>query len=185
MDPRRLGGSTSGWLPTMRGATDSVSLRRELTDMPALLESSLAPLYPVAVHHRIQLRVAALADVPRAAIDRDKIAWTVVTLAGNALRYVSRGNENEAGGSVLVHLDHDAAQSELSIAVQDDGPGVPVEKLPYLFERRPGALHAEGLALALVRDIVSAHGGRIEVESRSDQDEHGTSVTVVLPCASR
>jgi signal transduction histidine kinase len=60
------------------------------------------------------------------------------------------------------------------------GPGISDDKLFYLFERRRGALHADGLALMLVREIVSAHGGDIHVESRRGPYEHGTSVTVRL-----
>ena len=69
---------------------------------------------------------------------------------------------------------------EVAISVQDDGPGIPDDKLPFLFERKRGAVHAEGLALSLVRQIVSAHGGRIDVESRRDPSDHGTSVTILL-----
>lgn len=84
---------------------------------------------------------------------------------------------------MLVHLEHDEAAKEVAIAVQDDGPGIPPDKLPYLFERRSGAPHVEGLALSLVRDVVEAHGGRIEVESRTDPEEHGTSITIRIPCS--
>jgi signal transduction histidine kinase len=160
---------------------DAVGLRRELTDMKALLVSSLEPLRSQAAEDGIELRVEALGDVPPAEIDRDKIAWAVATLVGNALRYVEHGTDEEQGGSVLVHLHHDARRRETSVSVQDDGPGVPPDKLPHLFERKPGALHAEGLGLSLVREIVTAHGGRIDVESRSGEEEHGTSVTIVLP----
>ena len=83
------------------------------------------------------------------------------------------------GGSVLVHVEHDRAEPDIvAIAVQDDGPGIPDDQLPFLFERRPGALHVDGLALSLVRDIVSAHGGDVRVESRRDAEQHGTSITL-------
>jgi signal transduction histidine kinase len=100
----------------MRGRAGSLSLRREVTDLEALLDSALTPLRPAAVHHGLELRLAVLGDVPHAAIDRDKIAWVVVTLAGNALRYVERGDGSDSGGSVLVHLQHDAASDEISIS---------------------------------------------------------------------
>lgn len=164
-----------------KAPNDTVSLRREVTDMKALLVSSLEPLRAQAGEDRIELRVEALGEVPPAQIDRDKIAWAVATLVGNALRYVEHGTAEEPGGSVLVHLHHDPSRAETSIAVQDDGPGVPADKLPHLFERKPGALHAEGLGLSLVREVVAAHGGRIDVETRTDPDDHGTSVTIVLP----
>ncbi|MDB4934676.1 MAG: Sensory box histidine kinase [Labilithrix sp.] len=159
----------------------AILVRFEATDVAALLRSSLAPLIEQAKEQQIELRVETLGSVPPLSVDNEKLAWGVATLVGNALRYVRRGNATRAGGSVLVHIEHDEDAKEVAIAVQDDGPGIPKEKLPYLFERRSGAPHVEGLALSLVRDIVNAHGGRIEVESRTGTDEHGTSITIRIP----
>jgi signal transduction histidine kinase len=158
-----------------------ISVRFEETDVPALLRASLAPLMEHAEAEGIELRVAAAGEVPPVAVDREKLAWCVATLVGNALRYVERANADAPGGSVLVHVEHVPGSPHVAIAVHDDGPGIPAAKLPYLFERREGALHAEGLALLLVREIVTAHGGRIVVESRTGLEEHGTSITLCLP----
>ena len=165
----------------MKNDPKAILVRFEETDVAALLRSSLAPLIEQAREQQIELRVVTLGAVPKLAVDNEKLAWAVAALAGNALRYVRRGSPERAGGSVLVHLEHDENKQEVAIAVQDDGPGIPRDKLPYLFERRSGAHHVEGLALSLVRDIVSAHGGRIEVESRTDPEEHGTSITIRIP----
>ena len=161
----------------------SILVRFEATDVAALLRSSLTPLIEQAKEQQIELRVETLGDVPKLPVDPEKLAWGVATVVGNALRYVRRGTTVRAGGSVLVHVEHDEASKEIAIAIQDDGPGIPADKLPFLFERRSGAPHVEGLALSLVRDIVAAHGGRIEVESRTGADEHGTSITLRLPLA--
>jgi signal transduction histidine kinase len=69
------------------------------------------------------------------------------------------------------------------ISVEDDGPGIPDEKLPYLFERQAGSQHAVGLGLRLVKDIVAAHGGDIRVETSTDYQTHGTTVHVTLPAS--
>lgn len=162
----------------------AIPVRFEEADLASLLRSSLAPLIEQAKDQHIELRVETLGEVPKLGVDPEKLAWGVATLVGNALRYVRRGSTVRAGGSVLVHIEHDEDSKEIAIAVQDDGPGIPKEKLPYLFERRVGAPHAEGLALSLVRDIVSAHGGRIDVEcgtGADDAHERGTSITIRLP----
>jgi signal transduction histidine kinase len=160
-----------------------IPLRCEATDVPELLRTSLRPLMDQAAVSRIDLRVATLGHVPPLWIDREKLAWSVTALVGNALRYVAHGDSrDEVGGSVVVHVTcAESGEDMVAISVQDDGPGIPHDKLPFLFERRQGAAHADGLALSLVRQIVAAHGGRIEVESRQDTDEHGTSITVLLP----
>jgi signal transduction histidine kinase len=162
---------------------ENLAIHLEETDVAELLQASLRPLVEQAARSRIDLHIAKLGEVPRLRVDREKLAWSVTALVGNALRYVAHGemSADEVGGSVLVHVTSESASATVSISVQDDGPGIPADKLPFLFERRRGAVHADGLALTLVRQIVVAHGGRIEVESRCDPDDHGTSITIQLP----
>lgn len=160
----------------------NLPLQFEETDVHELLHASLRPLVEHARRQQIDLHLAKLGQIPLLQVDREKLAWAVTALVGNALRYVIHGDpaRAEVGGSVLVHVTHEGGDA-VSISVQDDGPGIPADKLPFLFERRAGAVHAEGLALSLVRQIVAAHGGRIEVESRREPDDHGTSITIALP----
>jgi signal transduction histidine kinase len=157
----------------------------EETDVTELIHASLRPLIEHAKKQRIDLHVAELGPVPRLFVDREKLGWAVTALVGNALRYVAHADTRvELGGSVVVHITREPGEKTVSISVQDDGPGIPEDKLPYLFERRAGAVHAEGLALSLVRQIVAAQGGKIEVETRRDPDDHGTSITIALPIPS-
>src|SRR5262249_8900797 len=121
-------------------------------------------------------------DVPRVNVDPEKIAWVIATLVGNALRYCPRRTRRLPGGSVHVRIRR-LGESAVSIVVEDDGPGIPAEKLPYLFKRQAGSQHAIGLGLTLVHDILTAHGGTIAVESSTDHHAHGTSVRVTLPVA--
>lgn len=159
-----------------------IPVRFEETDIPELLQASLSPLIEQAARDRIELQVVTMGAIPPLMVDRDKLAWSVTALVGNALRYVAHGRPaGEPGGSVLVHVTRTDDARDVAISVQDDGPGIPDAKLPYLFERPRGGVHAAGLALTLVRQIVAAHHGRIEVESRRDPDYHGTSLTIVLP----
>jgi signal transduction histidine kinase len=158
-----------------------IPIHLEETAIPDLLEASLRPLQEQAARSRIDLRVATLGDIPRLRVDREKLAWAVTALVGNALRYVERGVDGDAGGSIVVHITRSEMIDGIAISVQDDGPGIPDDKVPFLFERRRGAVHADGLALSLVRQIVLAHGGGIEVETRHEEEDHGTSITIVLP----
>ena len=162
-----------------------IELKGEDTDGAALLESSLAPLMVQCAEQMIELRVVSDVDVPHIDVDREKIAWAISVIVGNALRYLKRGTEDQVGGSVLVHLTAQAGGSEVAIAVQDDGPGMSKEKLSLLFERGPGEAHAPALALSLVTDIARAHGGRVTLDSRNGREEHYTCVTLVLPSAGR
>lgn len=133
---------SSGWVPSVSQTHGVIPLDIERTDLAALLRSSLEPLTRQTAASGVELRVEVMGDVPRIMIDREKIAWAVVTLVGNALRYVSQHSElvrgSEAGGgSIIVHIVHDGSAREVSVAVQDDGPGVPGDKLPHLFRSSP------------------------------------------------
>jgi signal transduction histidine kinase len=161
-----------------------IPLRFEPTDVTALLRSCLAPLIEQAKNKSVELRVETLGDVPDFRVDREKIAWAVTALVGNALRYVELGDEDDGpGGSIVVHVHHDRAERELTISVQDDGPGISKARFHSLFERRSGETHTTALALSLMRDVVAAHGGRISVESRTDGGDRGTSISLILPAA--
>jgi signal transduction histidine kinase len=161
--------------------TASIPLRIETTDLTALLRSALQPLIQQADDDGIELRIDALGAIPALRVDREKLAWVVTVLAGNALRHLRRADAEGIGDSLLVHLAHDEDRRSVVLSVHDDGPGIPPAVLPFLFERRAGKQHALGLALLLVRDVIAAHGGAIEVETRTGVEEHGTSINIVLP----
>ena len=54
-------------------------------------------------------------------------------------------------------------------------------RVPRLFTRDQGALHTVGVALMLVHDVVTAHGGSVTVTSSTDAYDHGTTVTLRFP----
>lgn len=95
----------------------------------------------------------------------------VLNLVDNAFRHTS--------GAVRIRL---TADGTARVEIADDGPGIPPDVLPHVFERfRRGASDGSGsgLGMALVREIVSAHRGQVDVQSGPD----GTTISVVLPLA--
>jgi signal transduction histidine kinase len=82
-----------------------------------------------------------------------------------------------AQGTVRVSARRDG--SELAISVSDDGPGIPPDDLPRLFEPYFTTKQAgTGLGLAIAERIVEEHGGRIDVASRPGR---GATFTLWLP----
>jgi signal transduction histidine kinase len=158
----------------------AIPLHRRPVDLVRLLGSTLEPLAREASALDVELRVDAPSDLAPVEVDPEKLAWVIATLVGNALRYVRRGSRRLPGGSVLVRVETEATPHALALVVEDDGPGIPDEKLAYLFERQAGSQHAIGLALTLVHDIVAAHGGGVAVESSTDAVTHGTAVRLTL-----
>lgn len=101
----------------------------------------------------------------------------VANLIDNAVKY------SHPGGEVTVRAV--ASETEVQIAVQDHGCGIPAEHLPRLFERfyrvdeaRSRELGGTGLGLSIVKHIARAHGGRVTVESRVGE---GSTFTLHLP----
>ncbi len=163
-------------------AVPAVGLHRTPTDVRALLRTSLASLERQARALDVELGVKTDAAVPaKLTLDPEKIAWAVSALVGNAMRYVRRGTRQMPGGSIAVKAAVD--EGALVIVVEDDGPGIPAEVEARMFQRAPGAPHATGLALTVVRDIVTAHGGSMELVTATDLIEHGTTVTIRVPIA--
>ncbi|MFQ5596088.1 MAG: sensor histidine kinase, partial [Anaerolineae bacterium] len=83
------------------------------------------------------------------------------------------------------HSSHDTANPTVLIQVIDTGPGIAAEHLPHIFDRfyrvnttRSRVQSGAGLGLSLVRSIVEAHGGQVEIHSVPHQ---GSTFTVSLP----
>ena len=154
----------------------AIPLRQTQTDLHALLAGALEVMKRQAEELEISLDVEVAEDVPRAYVDPEKIAWAVTTLVGNAMRFVRKGTRHKPGGVIAVRVARDHG---ITITVEDDGPGIPKDKLPWLFERAPGTIHAAGLALMMVRDVVVAHHGSVDVAS----EPGSTRITLHLPMA--
>jgi signal transduction histidine kinase len=160
---------------------DAMPLQREPTDMRALLTSSLEVMRRQATTSDVTLNVVVDDEVPkRVSLDPRKIAWATTALVGSALRYVRHGSRVLPGGSITVRVAYDPAASEVSIEVQDDGAGIPADKLPLLFSGSPDRPRL-GLALSMVRDVVAAHGGAVDVRSDTTEPGRGTTVRITLP----
>jgi signal transduction histidine kinase len=118
-------------------------------------------------------------DLPAVSADPERIHQVLFNLLDNAFRFTREG------GSVRAEGKHDEGWCEVS--VQDDGPGIPEDQLPLVFERfyrvEPSRSRDDGgtgIGLAIARSIVEAHGGRIWAESA---DGHGSTFRFVLPVA--
>ena len=120
----------------------------------------------------------ACADDVQARINPPLLEQAVANLIDNAIKYSPEGSH--------VHVEVRRDPTEISIAVSDEGSGIPPEHLPRIFERfyvvdksRSRKLGGTGLGLAIVKHIAQAHGGRVTVESTPGK---GSIFTLHLPC---
>lgn len=109
--------------------------------------------------------------------DPGRLGQILRNLVGNAL--------DHGGPEVSVRLTGGPAGEKVELIVADDGPGIAAEHRPHVFERlyrvdasRSRATGGAGLGLAIVRELVTAQGGRVELESEPGS---GTRVRITLP----
>ncbi len=130
------------------------------------------------------LAAVATTIIPiRTSGDPEKLSRALRNLAENAVRY--------AASTVRFDMYFDPAGGIASIAVTDDGPGIPRDRRDIIFDRftrldvdrrnRSGS----GLGLSIVREIVRAHGGSVYVQDPPAGFAHGVTFVISLPTARR
>jgi len=161
-DVTRLEDLAARLLDLSRSRATAIALDRQSVVVGEVLERVCRVFALQAQEHDVAL-TARVPEVP-CTIEGDptKLTWALSNLVANALRYTP------AGGRISLEASYDA--DAVRIAVADTGRGIPPEQRERIFDRfvqgdQGAGIGAAGLGLAIVRDIVQAHGGRIHVES--------------------
>jgi len=152
----------------------TMQLRREPVPLAEVVTRAVDLYRDVADAKGVALGAVAPPDIVVIA-DRTRLEQVAANLLDNAVKYTP------AGGRVDVEVRRDAAAA--FVEVRDTGPGIPGDELPRIFDRlfRGDTSRAErglGLGLSLVKAIVEAHGGAVEVSSERGR---GSVFTVRLP----
>lgn len=152
----------------------SLSLHREAVDLAVLAHDALASFQAQAETAGVTLAGDTDDGVQLANVDPARIRSVLGNLLSNAIRHTP------AGGSVRVAVESSGPQ--VVVTVTDTGEGIPRDLLPHVLERfvRGPESTGSGLGLAIAHDIVVAHGGTIQVESKPGS---GTTVRLSLPAA--
>jgi two-component system sensor histidine kinase BaeS len=134
-------------------------LDRQPTDLGALAAEVVAGFRPQADAAGVTLQADAPDDIPDVELDPLRIRQVVTNLVANALRHTP------SGGRVTVRLRRVDAALELEVA--DTGAGMDAASAARAFDRfwRSGDAAGAGLGLAIVRDLVRAHGGEVSLQS--------------------
>lgn len=157
-----------------------VTLAREPVDVGELLQASVARFAPQAEQMGVRLEAAVSPFLPAVVGDVDRLEQVLGNLLDNALQHAQNVSD---GGKVMLRAERRDHLVVCSVA--DNGSGIPPDELPRIFERfyqvdksraRQGS--SAGLGLAIVQEIVQAHGGQIRAES---VEGLGTRFTIEFP----
>lgn len=154
----------------------TLELDRQRTVLQDWLPGVLVPWQEAAAEKNLTWSTLIPAELPAVEVDPMRFAQVIGNLASNAVKYTP------AGGSVSVKAGQEAEQIWLRIS--DSGPGIPPEeqeKIFLPFYRSSSGKRIKqgmGLGLSIAKDLVVAHGGRIQVESSPGS---GSQFTVWLP----
>ena len=153
-----------------------MTLQIQPCDLGDLARHAATSVQQKANTKQVELEIAAPSALPLQG-DPERISQVLRNLLVNAVTYTP------SGGKVRVEASQQDSQTQ--VLVQDTGPGVPAEDLPYIFERfyrvdksRSRATGGVGLGLTIARRLVEAHSGSIEAFSQVGK---GTQFVVTLP----
>lgn len=161
-----------------------LKLERSATSLASLVNAEIASLMPQTELQQCSLRAELAPDLPPALIDPDRIRQVLHNLLTNSLRYTLLGGSIRVGARRL-----EAPDSKILVWVSDTGSGIAAEDLPHIFDHfyradksRQRASGGSGIGLAIVKQFVEAHGGKVWAESEMGK---GSTFYFTLPVAGR
>jgi len=153
----------------------ALPLHRKPTDMLKVVTRALDELRPLSEGKGIQVDLAAEGHDFTVLVDEGSLVRVVVNLLGNAFHFTP------SGGAVRARLAE--LPDRLELDIEDTGVGIPADALLWIFEpyrQAHGARKGAGLGLAVVKGLVEAHGGTVDVRSELGK---GSCFTVTIPKA--
>jgi two-component system, NtrC family, sensor kinase len=154
------------------------SMNREPSDLNAVIDRCVRLVQHQLTLKSVELHLDLYKDLPAVRCDPGQIEQVILALVMNAIDALSNGGNLSLVSRKVLNSD------SVQIEVRDDGIGMPQDVLKKMFE--PFFTTKEhgrglGLGLAISRNIVDRHGGRIEVSS---EPSHGTTFIITLPLQS-
>jgi len=153
---------------------EGLTLRLDQLPIDDVLESVRLLMQPLAKSRDVRIQVDTVNPPVLAFYDRERVLRVLSNLVANAIKFSTKGSK------VVVKVRSD--QKFVNISIIDTGTGIPSEKIPGIFENfwqaRKTADQGVGIGLSIVKTIVEAHGGTVQVQSQLGR---GSTFTFSLP----
>ena len=178
--------------PVMKRATGKVSKlvqdmlviskerepERQPVELNKMIEEILEDSRAQADKAEVELASDLDAALPAAQLDPTRIHDSILNIVGNAIDAL--GDIGARDGRVTVTSRFDAEKELITVSIQDNGPGIPPDKIERIFEPfySTKGSRGTGLGLAVVRKTIEEHGGRLRLDSTVGE---GSTFTVELP----
>ncbi len=176
-ETERLSGMVEELLDFSRIQSGRMAMVMDRMDLVAELDDAVLMFGQRAAREKIVLQYEEPEDLIVVMGDHNRLRQVFVNILDNALKHTS------AGGTIAISVRHDNEAAAVIIA--DTGEGIKPEDLPQVktkFYKGDSTKRGSGIGLAVADEIVSRHGGSLEIESIYQE---GTTVTIVLPLAGK
>ena len=177
---RRLSALINDILDYSKMRHQSLRLERRPVDLHALVDIVLTLSQPLVGMKDLELVNAVPGDLPAADADEDRLQQILYNLVGNAVKFTEEGS---------ITVDAEARSGELVVRVADSGIGIAFEqqqRIFNMFEQADTSIErvhgGAGLGLAVTRQLVELHGGRLKVDSAPGR---GSTFSFNLPVSDR
>jgi two-component system phosphate regulon sensor histidine kinase PhoR len=152
-----------------------IKLDKNLFYLQDLFEEVKQSFYPLFIQKNVDFKYKVTPDDLKIKADYHRLKQVLSNLIGNSIK---------SGNDIDIRLEAVKISSNIIIVVEDNGEGIPPDKIPLLFERftqffkYQDASQGLGLGLSIVKNIINLHNGYINVDSQVNK---GTKFTITLP----
>jgi len=175
-DGERLSGFVTELLEVSKLESGKAVYSFEPCSLSAIIESSVRQFSETAGRENVTIENDVEEDLPRVYADFERVTWVMNNLLSNALKYTRSGD--------FITISAKRKDNIIETSVKDTGDGIPPEYLDRIFDKfvqvkgHDIEARGTGLGLAVAKEIVTAHRGKISVESEMDA---GSTFRFTLP----
>jgi signal transduction histidine kinase len=176
-EANRLARLISNLLNISKIETGSLTINKDMIKTREFLEDIVHSIEPQAISRNINLESILPDKLSALVVEKDLLRVSILNILGNAIKYTPKGRSITF--KVVENDNH------IEVNISDTGYGISEEELPHIFDKFFRSSDEQikqhtgnGLGLALSREIIRLHDGKIEVSSKLGQ---GTQFKLTLP----